>query len=241
MQLTRASAERLLEQRQRYWPADLMRVIELVASLGDDPLDLRLLQQLADLQSARALPVEALLNLYRGRSDDVRAAARQLVDQLSAADPQVEATVQSVLAELPPGDAIRGLTLFHGLKANCGACHQMGYRGGKIGPELTRIGRSRTREALMEAILFPSQRIEQGYQSMQVLTVDGQVFNGLVIGGWPADNLELRITADRVETLTADQIEQIQPSDVSIMPGGMLELLSRQELADLLSLLEAAQ
>ncbi|HAC92754.1 MAG TPA: hypothetical protein DCF63_19300 [Planctomycetaceae bacterium] len=106
---------------------------------------------------------------------------------------------------------------------------------------MSSIGRSRTRESLAEAILFPNRRIEQGYQSTSVLTTDGRLLNGIVRGKPPEGNMELQISADQIQTIAADEIEQQKPSEVSIMPGGLKDLLTAQELADLISLLEAAQ
>jgi putative heme-binding domain-containing protein len=92
----------------------------------------------------------------------------------------------------------------------------------------------------LEAVLFPSQRIEQGFDPVRILTVDGRILNGIVLAR-SGSEISLRISADKVETIALSEIEEQRPSDVSIMPAGMLELLSLQEIADLLSLLEAAK
>jgi putative heme-binding domain-containing protein len=221
-------------------PTELISAAELVASLRDDSLDQAMLNQLTSLKAARAIPSNSLINIYRNRSSTVQELARKTVEQLLQSDPQVKQTVQALLEKLPQGDQVRGLTLYHSSKANCGACHQMGYRGGKIGPELSRIGGSRTREAILEAILFPSQRIEQGFDTVRILTVDGRVLNGIVVTRTETE-INLRVSADKVETVPLSEVEELRPSDISIMPAGMIELLSPQELADLLSLLEAAK
>jgi putative heme-binding domain-containing protein len=233
-------AQKLIALSPKFLPTELMQAAELVASLRNDELDQSMLKQLLELKAARAIPTNSLLNLYRDRSPAVRESARTVSDQLLQSDPQVKQTVKSLLEKLPPGDQVRGLTLYHSSKANCGACHQMGYRGGKIGPELSRIGGSRTREAILEAVLFPSQRIEQGYDTTRILTADGRVLNGIVLSRTDSQT-SLRVSADKVEVVQNEDIEELRGSEVSIMPAGMLELLSLQELADLLSLLEASK
>jgi putative heme-binding domain-containing protein len=233
-------AQKLIALSPKFLPTELMQAAELVASLRNDELDQSMLKQLLELKAARAIPTNSLLNLYRDRSPAVRESARTVSDQLLQSDPQVKQTVKSLLEKLPPGDQVRGLTLYHSSKANCGACHQMGYRGGKIGPELSRIGGSRTREAILEAVLFPSQRIEQGYDTTRILTADGRVLNGIVLSRTDSQT-SLRVSADKVEVVQNEDIEELRSSEVSIMPAGMLELLSLQELADLLSLLEASK
>ncbi|MEC8473786.1 MAG: dehydrogenase, partial [Planctomycetota bacterium] len=116
----------------------------------------------------------------------------------------------------------------------------MGYVGNEIGPDLTRIGKTRTREALLKAILYPSSRIEQGYATTKILTSDGQIFNGMITSE-SGDNVHLQLTADRVEIIPKTYIEKREMSLISIMPHGLAELLSDQDLADLLALLKAAK
>src|SRR5437763_6648986 len=72
------------------------------------------------------------------------------------------------------GDPERGEKLFWSQAVNCGSCHKIGERGTVIGPDLTTIGKQRSREDLLESILEPSRRIEPKYASYLVHTTDGQ-------------------------------------------------------------------
>ncbi len=58
----------------------------------------------------------------------------------------------------------RGSALFFGAKASCSACHRIGTRGAAIGPDLSHIGKIRTRRDLGESILFPSLTLARGYE-----------------------------------------------------------------------------
>src|SRR5699024_875900 len=132
--------------------------------------------------------------------------------------------LDALLAQLKSGDAARGFQVFRSTKAACSACHRIGYVGGQVGPELSRIGSTRTRRALLEAIVFPSARLEQSYTPLRVLTVNGQVLNGLVArdsGG----SLELITGANQRVTIADEDIEQRLPSPVSIMPAGLEQQL----------------
>ncbi len=120
------------------------------------------------------------------------------------------------------------------------AANRLGYIGKDVGPELTRIGSSRTAAALMEALLFPSARLEQSYQSTRVLTVDGQIYNGL-IKRRTGDSIELQLNAQRQVAIASDDIERLEPSDVSVMPSGLAELLTMDEISDLMALLRSAK
>ena len=185
--------------------------------------------------------MDQLLNLYRNRGDKLKGLTERAIKKLSRPPEDVEAKVDAMLAKLGPGDAIRGLQLFRSSKTACSSCHRLGYVGGEIGPELSRIGGSRTRRALLEAILFPSARLEQSYQPTRVLTLDGQVYNGIVKNTSNSKTLDLQLTADKTISLATSEIERQEPSQVSIMPAGMLELLNPEELADLLALLESGK
>jgi putative heme-binding domain-containing protein len=93
---------------------------------------------------------------------------------------------------------------------------------------------------LLEAILFPSARLEQSYTPLRVLTADGQVLNGLVARD-SGDSLELITGPNQRVTIAREDIEQRLPSPVSIMPAGLEQQLSLEELADLLTLLESTK
>ncbi|MEZ6134475.1 MAG: HEAT repeat domain-containing protein [Pirellulaceae bacterium] len=234
-------AQKIVGNLEQLAPRELAVAIEIVSSVGDDQADIALLNKLPQLAAARTLPAGFLTNLYRSdRVSSVHSLAKSVGEQLAAPDADIAEKVQQTLKRLPPGDPVRGLETFRSAKAACASCHQLGYVGGRIGPELTHIARSRTREALLEAILFPSSRIEQSYQPLQVLTTDGETYNGLLIGSF-GDGLELQIAADKTQKILYSRIEAQKPSSVSVMPAGMMEVLSEQQLADLLSLLESGR
>ena len=66
------------------------------------------------------------------------------------------ARLEETLHALPPGDHRRGQAIFNSTRVSCRNCHTIGYVGGKIGPDLTSIGRIRQPRDLVESILFPS-------------------------------------------------------------------------------------
>lgn len=241
LKLSRESGDQLLANLKDQPPRDLFTSVEAINRLSIDALDESMLNMLADLPTARTLSMDQLLNLYRKRGEKLRKLAEQVIAKLSRADSDVESKVDAILAKLGPGDPIRGLQLFRSSKAACSSCHRLGYVGGEIGPELTRVGGSRTRRALLEAILFPSARLEQSYQPVRVLTLDGQVYNGILKNSSTSKTLDLQLSADKTISIAIAEIERQEPSQVSIMPAGMLELLTPEELADLLALLESGK
>jgi putative heme-binding domain-containing protein len=105
---------------------------------------------------------------------------------------------------------------------------------------LSQIGNSRSRRDLIEAILFPSARLEQSYRSTKIRTTDGEVFQGLAVEE-NAQSITIQIAADRRVTLLREDMEASEPSSVSVMPAGLDQQLTRQEFADLIAFLENAR
>src|SRR5439155_26463326 len=79
---------------------------------------------------------------------------------------------QMKLARFEPylngADAERGRAVFFGGKVACSVCHAVGSEGGKVGPDLTKIGAIRSGRDLLESILLPSSTFAQGYDSYQI-------------------------------------------------------------------------
>jgi putative heme-binding domain-containing protein len=232
--------ERLLQTLSEIPTRQIAAAVAAIHRTGDSALDEQLLAVLPSIAAARSLPADFLNNLYGDAAPSLRAVAAATSDRLLRAPREIRAEIDALLPRLDAGDPVRGLQVFRSHRAACSGCHRMGYVGTSIGPELTRIGRSRTREALLEAILHPNARIEQSYRSLRVLTTDGQTWTGLVHERTPR-RVTLQINADQRITIERDRIETEQDSDVSIMPTGLMDVLSLQDLADLLSLLESAR
>ena len=126
------------------------------------------------------------------------------------------------------GDPAKGKLVF---AARCLTCHQQGGQGGRIGPALDGIGLTGV-EAILRNVLTPSAAIEGGYRTFRVVTRDGRVLQGLLVSR-DAEAIVLRQldTADiRIES---GNVNQADFTPVSLMPEGLLESLSPQEVTDL--------
>jgi len=136
------------------------------------------------------------------------------------------------------GKADRGKTLFNDPKGiGCIKCHAVAGLGGTVGPDLTGIATRYPREELVHSVLYPSAKIFSGYEPTVVATTDGKVITGIV----KSDNAEGLVIEDidaKKHTIKKDQIEERRISDVSLMPNGLAEGLSREDFADLIGYLE---
>ena len=118
----------------------------------------------------------------------------------------------------------------------CAKCHLRTAERGRIGPDLSGVN-NQSREALLASILDPSAAIEGRFTNYLITTNDGRLYDGLLIGETSATVTIRGETEDT--TLLRKDIEEIRASNVSLMPEGLEDALSRQELADVIGYLRA--
>ncbi|MBL8856567.1 MAG: HEAT repeat domain-containing protein [Planctomycetaceae bacterium] len=231
----------LLQTLEQQTINTIVPVTVAISQVELDELDRQLLIALTKVPAAKSIATDQLLNLYQHRSAELKSAAEETVQIIHRPPADIVRQVEEMLAKLPEGNALDGLQVFRSSKALCSACHRLGYVGGELGPELSTIGSSRTRAALLEAILFPNARLEQGYRTTKYLTTGGQAYTGIVVRPLDSESFLLQTGAEQTVVLRHDEIEIQEPGTVSIMPSGIADVLSPQELADLLAILEAAR
>ena len=137
------------------------------------------------------------------------------------------------------GNSEKGKKLFFDLdgKAKCAKCHKVNQNGGEIGPDLSFVGTSRTKEFLAESILEPSKVLTSGFATVSVLSKDGKFFNG-VQKKLKKDSFDLVDAAGKVSSIKQDRINKFKFADKSLMPDNFKTVLSEQEVADILSYLK---
>lgn len=136
------------------------------------------------------------------------------------------------------GNADKGRIVFESTKVACLACHAVGPRGGRIGPDLTRVGAIRSGGDLLESILFPSSTFAQGYEPFALETTDGQEHSGTVVQQ-NEEKITSRSMAGTETTFSRSAVRNLRRASVSIMPEGLEAALSEQEFRDLLAFLQS--
>ncbi len=140
----------------------------------------------------------------------------------------------ALMHEGKPG---RGRELFADLKGlACIKCHKVAGQGGSVGPDLSGVGAKYKPDELVESVLYPSAKIFSGYEPVVVATSDGRVLTGIVKGD-DERGLVLQDAEDQSVTIPKDQVEERRASDVSLMPNGLAEGLSKEDFADLIAYL----
>jgi cytochrome c oxidase cbb3-type subunit 3 len=144
------------------------------------------------------------------------------------------------------GNAAHGKELFYGTAA-CGTCHMVNGKGGRLGPDLSSVGGSRSFEYLVESMRNPSKRLAQGiseplkdfsqeYETVTVVTADGTKLTGVVLN---EDNFSLQMmdTREQLRLLQKDKLRSYVKSRESLMPTYDQKMLSDKDLQDLIAYL----
>ncbi len=134
------------------------------------------------------------------------------------------------------GQPAKGKAAF--TKATCATCHQVGGEGINYGPSLTEIGDKLPREALFEAILYPSNAVAHGYAGVQVETKTGDTVVGF-ISSETDQKITFRMAGGLTRDLKPSEIKSRKELEPSLMPAGLAGLLHPLELADLVAYLES--
>ena len=121
--------------------------------------------------------------------------------------------------------------------AACIGCHKLNNQGNNIGPDLTKLPPEYSKVDVLEHLLNPSKKIDKKYQSNIIELTSGKVLTGLITEETD-DAIKLidnPATPEKITTIPKTEIEARTPSEVSIMPKGVLNKLTREEIFDLLA------
>lgn len=123
-------------------------------------------------------------------------------------------------------------------KIRCLDCHKFGDQGQGLGPDLTTVNSRFQPADILDSIVSPSKVISDQYKAITVATDDGRVLSGMpVVNDGPT--LVLLLSDGSKVTIPKDEIAEEKASSTSVMPEGLLDPLSYQEIADLIALVES--
>jgi len=185
--------------------------------------------------------ISAVILYLQTQGCEADAAAINLPPEiLSAAGAQVSAGGEFTL--VLTGDPEAGKALFSDAEgpAACSKCHTVAGEGEQVGPELTDVAGTQTVEYIFESIMDPSAQIAAGdYTPIQVQLNDGTILSGII-----KDEDEATVTIKDKEDLETVvnksdiQREKRYPDVPSLMPGNFGELLTVQQVANLIAFLQ---
>ena len=127
-------------------------------------------------------------------------------------------------------------------EATCAQCHKVGEVGKAVGPDLTDLWTRWKGDAagVLREILEPSHKIEPKYIVRKVITLDGDVISGIVVAE-DKDEISILPNPESPEPtiIAQDDIDDMIKSSVSIMPKGLMDRFTEDEIFELLSYLKS--
>ncbi len=163
------------------------------------------------------------------------AIAAQAVELFAKAAP---APRHEVLARYQPalelsGSREHGAKLF---KEHCATCHTILGFGRQVGPDISGVA-GRPKETLLGDILDPSRQVAPDFLNYSLFMRDGRVLAGLLVSD-TGEAVTLRRGEGADDVVLRADIEELQASGKSLMPEGLEQRLSPQDMADVLSFLK---
>ncbi len=137
-------------------------------------------------------------------------------------------------AALKEGDAERGAIVFFQPHMACNKCHSIGDEENSLGPSLVKFDTETSDAHLVESILHPSKSIRKGFEAATVITLDGKTQTGLLVEDDKEKVVVRDISRNELVTFARDDVDDVVPSKLSVMPVGQVnQLTSRQQFLDL--------
>ncbi|MDB6173461.1 MAG: hypothetical protein JWL59_2772 [Chthoniobacteraceae bacterium] len=134
------------------------------------------------------------------------------------------------------GDAARGKMLFEKAETTCVSCHRAGAAGVDFAPALSEIGSKLGKDALYESIINPNAGISMGFETWLIETKNGGAAMGL-IRSETAEELVLALPMGITNKFSKKEIAKREKLPNSIMPSGLNQALSQQDLVDMVEYL----
>jgi putative heme-binding domain-containing protein len=252
LSLKGSNAARLVEALGNTNDRQVVPLLEpLVADTGRDvTLRKQVVRSLALTQEGAA----ALLKLARDEKLPGDLKLTTTAELHNARWPEIKAEAGKVLplpqgqdAEpLPPiseltkrtGNPTNGATVFRREVVGCIRCHQVNGEGIDFGPNLSEIGAKLGKDALYESILDPTGGISFGFEAWQLELQNGDEVFGL-IASETADEVAVKAQTGIISRYKKSDVARREKQTLSIMPSGLQQSMSTQELVDLIEYLSA--
>ena len=189
--------------------------------------------------TAKSIPLPTLRKLLLHKDDRIAGLVRKHFGEVkgaTTAQMQKEIDRFALVVHAGNADPYVGKKLF---TARCANCHALHANGGNVGPDLTPFKRDDVAHLLLH-IVNPNAEIREGYESSVVVTESGRTLTGIVVEK-DARVVVLRSADGQRIVLPRDDIESITVTGISLMPEGLLQGLSDQEVRDLFGYLRSGQ
>lgn len=234
--LSRAQMESVIGLFAALDPVELKRVFQIFRRFPDREFAELMAGELTRAPGFGALNLDEVRGRFTGFDPEVRAPVEEAIKKARENRQARRNKLDSLVVDVVNGDPEKGRLHFESGKGACITCHQVGETGRAIGPDLSRLGGIRTPVDFFESILYPGESIARDFESYLVTLVDGSEKMGL-IQKETTDEIFLTDLSGTVHKIERTGIETIARHEQSLMPPGLDQSMSREELLDLVSYL----
>lgn len=189
--------------------------------------------------SKAGVPLEALRKMeWHGDSKIHELITKIWSESERAAEQDREQQIKRLAAAIQNGvgDPYRGKKLY---AASCASCHKLFDHGGQVGPDLTAYKRDDV-ETLLLNIVRPNAEIREGFENFVVLTKDDRTLSGF-LADQDSRVAVIRGLDGQDIVVPRDQIQEIKPAGMSLMPEGLLDGFDENQVRDLFAYLRSTQ
>lgn len=206
---------------------------------------------LASLVSKAAFATELLTAIEKGNITAVEISSSDRVRLMKIKNPLISDRAKMLFKELEGGDRMKVYDEYRKIldvKADpvagkaiflsaCSACHTYNGQGGKVGPDLTGV-KNQPPEALLLHIIVPNYEVMPVYQAVSISTNDGRSFSGCLVSETEF-SLTLRTPFGTNESILRKNIANLSRSGRSLMPDGLEQTMTKDEMSKLIAYLKA--
>jgi putative membrane-bound dehydrogenase-like protein len=221
-------------------PLETTKLLDAFEQSTNELVGTKLVEGLKGCKSLACIRPDALQKVLARFPASVQEHGRELLASIQVDAAKQSAHLAELMASLGKGDIRRGQAIFNSPRAACSSCHAMGYLGGHAGPDLTTIGQIRTERDLLESIVYPSASFVRSFEPYVVRTKSDDAYSGVLRKDAPEEVILVTGPATEVRIARSD-IADMRPGTVSLMPAGLDQQLTHQELADLVAFLKATK
>jgi quinoprotein glucose dehydrogenase len=194
-----------------------------------------ILSQWFDKLLAGQTPRELQLDLLEAAAQRGSPDLKQQLARFEAARPKKQ-SIDPYRESLYGGDAQRGRGIFFDrTEVGCVRCHTISGTGGKVGPDLTKIGAEKTREYLLESVVDPNKVIAKGFETVVLALDDGRQIGGILKSEDPKQ-LTLMTPEGKLVRIEKSRIDK-RTTGNSAMPQDIAKPLSKSDLRDVVEFL----
>lgn len=219
-------------------PVDLPGLLAAFSRTREPGIGQALAEAIAASPGANSVPAMELTRILSHFPPASVAAAQPRIAELTQIERdrilRLESLAPRVAAE---GNPERGALVYAQGLGTCATCHKIGDLGRDVGPDLTTIGRIREPRDLLESILFPGASLARDFEAYLIEMTDGAVHTAL-IRSESATSLKITALGGAEIELDRADVKSMTAAPTSLMPLGLDQALTEQQLLDLVAYLD---